>query len=181
MIMTTKQIWKTYSDDLKRFIFSKVKNDAVADDILQDVFVKIHTKLNTLQDVSKLKSWLFSIARYSVLDYFKTNNKTFEIANFETQTQIKQSTHTEKECLYGILKSLPKKYREPLFLSDIKGLKQADIAKQLQLTLPTVKSQIQRARKMVAQGFMDCCGFVENDNGVLVGEIQEKEDCKICN
>ncbi|APY01460.1 sigma-70 family RNA polymerase sigma factor [Lacinutrix venerupis] len=179
--MTTKEVWQIYSSDLKRFIFSKVKNDAVADDILQDVFIKVHTKLSTLQDVSKLKSWLFSIARYSVLDYFKTSNKTFEIANFEIETQIKETTHTEKECLYGILKSLPKKYSEPLFLSDIKGVKQLDIAKQLNLTLPAVKSQIQRARKMVAQGFKDCCGFVENDNGVLVGEIQEKEDCKICN
>ncbi|WP_369806632.1 sigma factor-like helix-turn-helix DNA-binding protein [Lacinutrix sp. Bg11-31] len=67
------------------------------------------------------------------------------------------------------------------FFSDIKGLKQAEVANQLHVSLPTVKSQIQRARKMVAQGFKDCCGFVENDKGVLIGEIQEKKDCKICN
>lgn len=178
--MTTKQVWQSYSEDLRRFIFSKVKNESISDDILQDTFIKIHTKFDTLKDVSKIKAWIFSIARYSVLDYFKTTNQTFEIANFETQTEIEDTNHTEKECLYGILKGLPKKYRDPLFLSDIKGLKQAEVAKQLKLSLPTVKSQIQRARKMVAQGFIDCCGFIENKNGVLVGEIKDRENCKVC-
>ena len=42
--MTTKQVWANYHADLKRFIISKVKNKTIADDILQDTFVKIHTK-----------------------------------------------------------------------------------------------------------------------------------------
>jgi hypothetical protein len=103
-----------------------------------------------------------------------------EIANFESETEIQQNIHTEKDCLQGILKNLPKKYRDPLFLSDIKGLKQQEIANQLQQNLATTKSQIQRARKLIAQGFMDCCGFVMNKDGNLVGEIQDKEDCTIC-
>ena len=74
-----------------------------------------------------------------------------------------------------------KKYRTPLFLSDIKGMKQSEVAKQLNQNLPTTKSQIQRARKLIAQGFMDCCGFVLNEQGYLVGEIQEKINCKVCN
>lgn len=178
--MTTHQVWKKYSNDVKRFIISKVKNKTVADDILQDTFIKIHTKLHTLKDITKLKPWIFTIARNSILDYFKSTNKTVEIDNFESETEIEATIHTEKDCLRGILKNLPKKYRDPLFLSDIKGMKQVDVAKQLRQTLPTTKSQIQRARKLIAQGFMDCCGFVMNDKGNLVGEIKEKEDCKIC-
>lgn len=178
--MTTKQVWTSYSEDLKRFIISKVKNTAIADDILQDTFIKIHTKLHTLKDIKKLKSWCFTIARNSILDYWKSTNQTFEIANLESETQILEQEHTEKDCLRGILKNLPKKYRDPLFLSDIKGLKQQEVADQLKQSLPTTKSQIQRARKLIAQGFMDCCGFVMNKNGNLVGEIQEKEDCKVC-
>lgn len=178
--MTTQQVWTKYADDIKRFIFSKVKDEAVTDDILQDSFLKIHTKLHTLKDLNKLKSWIFSIARNSVLDYFKASNKTFEFANFESETQFEENVHTEKDCLRGILQNLPKKYRDPIFLSDIKGLKQQEVAEQLKQSLPTTKSQIQRARKLIAQGFMDCCGYVLNNEGKLVGEIQEKEDCKIC-
>ena len=178
--MTTQEVWTQYSDDVKRFIISKVKDPIAADDILQDSFIKIHTKLHTLKDLNKLKSWIFSIARNSIMDYFKASKMTFEIANFESETQILEDVHTEKDCLRGILHGLPKKYRDPLFLSDIKGTKQTEVAAQLKQNLPTTKSQIQRARKLIAQGFMDCCGFVMNDKGELVGEIQEKEDCKIC-
>jgi RNA polymerase sigma-70 factor (ECF subfamily) len=179
--MTTHQVWKSYSEDLKRFIISKVKNSTIADDILQDTFIKIHTKLHTLNDVTKIKPWCFTVARNSILDYWKSTNQTFEIANFEAETEIVENSHTEQDCLKAILKNLPKKYRDPLFLSDIKGLKQQEVADQLQQTLSTTKSQIQRARKLIAQGFMDCCGFVMNTEGNLMGEIKEKEDCKVCN
>ena len=178
--MTTQQVWTKYHLDLKKFIISKVKNTTIADDILQDTFIKIHTKLHTLKDITKLKSWCFTVARNAILDYWKLTNKTFEIANFEAETQILENTHTEKDCLHGILKNLPKKYRNPLFLSDIKGLKQEEVAHQLQQSLPTTKSQIQRARKLIAKRFMDCCGFVMNKKGNLVGEIKDKENCKVC-
>ena len=178
--MTTNQVWTKYADDLKYFILSKVKNVTVTEDILQDTFIKIHTKLHTLKDITKLKSWIFTIARNDIMDYFKSTNTTFELANSETETSLETTTHTEKDCLRGILESLPKKYRSPLFLSDIKGLKQQDVADTLKQSLPTTKSQIQRARKLITQGFMDCCGFVLNENGKLVGEIQDKDDCKVC-
>lgn len=178
--MTTKQVWTSYSKDLKQFIISKVKDKTIADDILQETFIKIHTKLHTLKDIKKLKSWCFTVARNSILDHWKATHQTFEIANFESEVEIIKNTHTEQDCLKGILKNLPKKYRDPLFLSDIKGLKQQEVATQLKQTLSTTKSQIQRARKLIAQGFMDCCGFVMNEEGNLVGEIQDKEDCKIC-
>lgn len=178
--MTTHQVWNTYANDLKRFILSKVKNEVVAEDLLQETFIKVHTKLHTLYDLTKLKPWLFTIARNTILDYFKTTNRTVELAAFESENDPQEYQHTEQDCLMGILNQLPKKYKDPLFLSDIKGLKQQEVATQLQQSLSTTKSQIQRARKLIAQGFMDCCGFVMNPEGKLVGEIQEKEDCKIC-
>lgn len=179
--MTTQDVWTQYSKDLKYFILSKVKDEAIADDLIQETFLKIHTKLHTLRDLNKLRSWIFSIARNTILNHFKNSNITFEVANTESETELHQEEHSEKDCLRGILSGLPKKYRDPIFLSDIKGLKQSEVAEQLQLPLPTVKSQIQRARKLISQGFKDCCGLVENEHGHLVGEIQAKEDCKICN
>ncbi|MDG2357538.1 MAG: sigma-70 family RNA polymerase sigma factor [Polaribacter sp.] len=179
--MTTKEIWKQYSEDLKRFIVSKVDEKTLADDILQDTFIKIHTKLHTLKDLNKLKSWIFTIARNTIIDHLKTSKTYVEMSGLISEADSKENLHTEKDCLRGILKNLPKKYRTPLFLSDIKGLKQQEIATQLNQPLSTTKSQIQRGRKHIAQGFIDCCGFVMNTEGKLVGEIQEKENCKVCN
>ena len=178
--MTTNEVWIQYSDDIKRFIVSKVHKKAVADDILQDTFIKVHTNLHKIKNLTKLKSWVFTIARNTIIDYFRDSKITFEIGDFDSEIEIQENIHTEKDCLRGILKNLPKEYRTPLFLSDIKGMKQEEVAFQLNQKLPTTKSHIQRGRKLIAQGFIDCCGFVMNTQGKLVGEIQDKKDCKVC-
>ena len=178
--MTTKTVWDLYSADIKRFILLKVKDDMIADDILQDTFIKVHTKLYTLKNDSKLKPWLFSVARYTILDYFKSSKKTIELHEFQEEVDAQDQEHTESDCLRGILINLPGKYRDPIFLADIVGLKQKEVAQQLRRPLPTVKSQIQRGRKLIAKGFMDCCGYKMNQQGYLVGELQNKADCKVC-
>ncbi|MEM5566775.1 sigma-70 family RNA polymerase sigma factor [Psychroserpens sp. AS72] len=178
---TTKDIWKLYADDIKYFILSKVKDVSVTDDLLQETFIKVHTKLSTLKNDDKVKSWLFSIARYTVLDYFRQRNIQYEMTDEDFIFEDQKLEHTKVDCLHGIIKSLPKKYRDPLFLSDIKGMKQTLVSQQLNLPLPTVKSQIQRGRKLIAQGFIQCCDFKVNDDGYLVGELKEKADCKVCN
>ncbi|MEP3837075.1 MAG: sigma-70 family RNA polymerase sigma factor [Algibacter sp.] len=178
--MNTQEIWKLHANHIKYFILSKVKDDTIADDLVQETFIKVHTKLNTLRDENKMKSWLFSIARHTVLDYFKSKKLVYETTDEDFIFEEQKLEHSEIDCLRGIIKSLPKKYRDPLFLCDIKGLKQQLIADQLALPLPTVKSQIQRGRKLIAQGFVDCCDFVINDDGFLVGEIKDKADCKMC-
>lgn len=48
------------------------------------------------------------------------------------------------------------------------------------ISLPAVKSRILRARKMIVEGFMDCCDFKLNSQGKLVGEVKERELCKVC-
>lgn len=178
--MKTKTVWDLYATEVKYLILSKVKEDAIADDLLQETFIKVHVKLDSLKDTDKIKSWVFSIARHTIMDYFRSNKHNYAIAEDAFVSEDGNPEHTREDCLRGIIKSLPKKYRDPLILSDIKGLKQAQIAEQLQLPLPTVKSQIQRARKLIAQGFVACCDFRIDDNGYLVGELQEREHCKVC-
>jgi len=156
-MMTTNEVWKQYSDDIKRYIENKVRDEAITEDILQDTFIKIHTKLHTLKDLNKIKSWCFTIARNSIMDFFRTSKISSELPDLTAEIDTEENFHTEKECLLGILQNLPKKYSTPLFLSDIKGMKQSEVAKLLHQNLPTTKSQIQRARKLIAQGFMDCC------------------------
>lgn len=178
--MDTKNLWTLYADDIKHFILSKVKDVVIADDLLQETFIKVHTKLHLLKDETKVKAWLFSIARYTVMDYFRAQQLTYELTDEEMVFEDHNFEHTREDCLRGIIKRLPRKYRDPLFLADVKGLKQRAISEQLHLPLPTVKSQIQRGRKLISQGFMDCCDFKMNDEGYLVSELKDKNDCKVC-
>ncbi|WP_046757049.1 sigma-70 family RNA polymerase sigma factor [Kordia jejudonensis] len=179
--MTTTEIWETYAKDVQRLIMNKVKDVQITDDLVQEVFIKVHTKLETVQDERKVKSWLLSVSRNTVLDYFRKSNTEVPLEKEETIVGEETYAHSEKDCLPGIIKNLPKKYRNPLLLSDIKGLKQAEIAAQLNLPLATVKSQIQRGRKLIVQGYMDCCDYKLNEKGFLTGEVKDKKQCKVCN
>jgi RNA polymerase sigma-70 factor (ECF subfamily) len=178
--MTTQKVWELYADDINHFILGKVKNSTLSDDLVQETFLKVHTKLQTLKDPNKLKSWVFSIARNTVLDYFRTSNKLNGLKTLATEEEEGFLEHTEKDCLLSHILNLDKMYRSPLFLADVKGIKHQDISTQLGIPLSTVKSRIQRARKKIAKGYMDCCGYTLNEKGVLVGEMQNREDCKIC-
>ncbi len=182
-MITTSILWEEYADDLQKFIFSKIKDEQITNDLLQDVFLKVHKNIPQLKDATKVKSWIFTIARNTVFDFYKTKGgkEVLPDAIADEESVDSKSSHTEKDCLPGIIKALPEKYRTFLFLSDIEGVKQVDIAKQYNLPLATVKSRIQRARKMIVQGYMDCCDYKLNAQGKLVGEIKERKDCKICN
>ena len=177
--MRTQDIWEQYHEDLRRFIQSKIKDSSITEDVLQDTFIKIHTKLSSLQASQKMKSWVFTVARNTVYDHFRNQNTVMDISDVKAEDSSPLA-HDEKDCLYGIIKQLPKMYRDPIFLADIRGLKQAEVAKRLDIGLSTVKSRIQRGRKRIAQGYMECCDYKMHPNGYLVGEVKDKGDCKIC-
>ncbi|HAW80683.1 MAG TPA: RNA polymerase subunit sigma-70, partial [Balneola sp.] len=69
--MSTTEIWNQFSDRIFGFILSKVNDEEVAKDILQEVFIKIHTKIDTLNERDSLSSWLFTVTRNTIYDYYR--------------------------------------------------------------------------------------------------------------
>jgi RNA polymerase sigma-70 factor (ECF subfamily) len=128
--MDTKTIWNDFSSALHRFIVSKVKEETIADDILQEVFIKIHLKKHLLQKEVKLKSWLFTIANNSINDYFR-KHKTASQEIIPISESDDTEAHSAKDCLLPLILNLPKNYKEALLLSEIKGLKQKEVAENL--------------------------------------------------
>jgi RNA polymerase sigma-70 factor (ECF subfamily) len=179
--METKLIWKQFSEALKSFILSKVKEETIADDILQEVFIKIHLKKHLLQKEAKLKSWIFTIANNCINDYFRKHLKELPKELELSLTEDETEEHSAKDCLLPLILNLPKNYKEALLLSEIKGLKQKEVALQLKLTLPATKSRILRGREELKKGFMVCCDYTLDEKGHLKGEHKDKPDCKVCN
>ena len=181
--MDTKDIWNLYAIDLRKFILSKTKNSTLTDDILQDVFIKIHTKKNSLKDISNIKSWIFSIANNTMLDEFKKQSKKEINYHIEQKTQknnIVINHHNPEDCLLPLILRLPKKYRDVLFLSTIKNLKQVEISQQLDISLSATKSRILRGRELLKHEYMDCCNYTLDENGHLKGEQKNIDECKVC-
>ena len=79
MNATLEHIWQEFADKLGRFIRARVSDRATAEDILQDVFVKIQKRLGQLQDPAKLQGWIYLIARNAIIDHYRTRKETVEV------------------------------------------------------------------------------------------------------
>ena len=69
-------IWRENHDQLLSFINKRIKNKEESEDILQEVFIKILSKIGTLKDSSKLQSWVYQMTRNAIIDYIR--KKKFE-------------------------------------------------------------------------------------------------------
>ncbi|MDX9958339.1 MAG: RNA polymerase sigma factor SigZ, partial [Spirochaetia bacterium] len=156
----SEKIWQEYHSKLRSFIESKISNDAAADDILQDVFLKMHNGLNSLKDGTKLESWLYQITRNTIIDYFRTQNLTRDIPEWLAQPETdpgKKITQELSECLQPMIQQLPDTYREAVILSEIKGKTQGEVAQVQGLSLSGAKSRVQRGRALLKDMLAACC------------------------
>jgi hypothetical protein len=66
---TTKQIWIEYHTKLSAFIRARVSDDVITQDIIQDIFIKIHSQIATLKEQTKLESWGYQIVILKITLY----------------------------------------------------------------------------------------------------------------
>ena len=67
-----ENIWKQFHQQLLGFIASKVNDQAMAEDILQDVFIKVLNNIDSLSAADKLQPWLYQICRHAIIDYYRS-------------------------------------------------------------------------------------------------------------
>ena len=157
-----EQIWKEYHDKLLSFIQKRVNDNNMSEDILQDVFVNILTKINTLKNSSKLRSWLYQVTRNAISDYYRDKKKADNIpaGSFDLESEDEDNIMKEVESWVGcLIKGLPDIYRDAVELSEIEGIPQKDIAKMLNISYPNARSRIQRGRNMLKDKLTECCLF----------------------
>lgn len=178
------QIWNDSRNRIKNFIARRIKSETDAEDVLQNVFCKIHEKLPELKDQDKLYSWVFQITRNAIIDYHRERKIAFEnseellseIAVSETEKNIEEEVLTWLEPMVG---ELPDKYREALLLTDIQGLTQKELSEKLDISLSGAKSRVQRAREQLKDVLLDCCHLEFNRAGKIVEYKQQKDDCSV--
>ena len=177
-------IYEDFSGKIRAYVKGKVRSPEDIDDLTQEIFIKIHTSLATLKDEKKLAPWIYSIVRNSITDYYRRK----DTGSTGVDENLSYSDDDEEKNISGILyclnvfiDRLPEKYREPVILSDIKGVKQKDLAKRMGLSYSGLKSRVQRGREMIKDMFIECCGLPYSEDGKLIGDCMDHENCKICN
>lgn len=172
--MKTEKIIYEFGNELFFFILKKVKDKEVSNDIFQNTFLKIHEKSHQLKDESKVKAWVFQIARNEINDYYQSKQKDFgdikgEIAN-------NGEDFIEVCCLNKMINQLPDIYKEVIDLAYVEGKKQKEIAELLSLSLSNVKIRLSRGKEILKQNLRACCQYEITENGKLKGESR----CSSC-
>jgi RNA polymerase sigma-70 factor (ECF subfamily) len=182
-------LWNQFHDQLCRFICSRIPSDqetaATAEDILQDVFIRIHERLETVRDMDRLESWIYQIARNSIADYYRSRRRLVSLDESQADVQPifdeytgESITETLLPDIREIVLALPEPYREALILTEYQGLTQKEMAERLGISLSGAKSRVQRARQKVKDNLLACCHF-EFDARGLVYDYRE-HCCRCC-
>ena len=177
-----ENIWHEYHVRLAAFIKSKVAEDMV-DDILQDVFMKILTRIDSLKEDTKLESWIYQIARNTITDFYRSKRTTEELPEWIEHPQPDEEVIIKKElasCLEPMVRELPDKYRNAVRMSEMENKTQKEVAEHEGISLSGAKSRVQRGRALLKTMLNDCCQFEINKNNQVVSYKKKEKDCKNC-
>ena len=178
----TEDIWHEYHSRLAAFIRGKVAEDA-AEDLLQDIFMKIHLHIDSLKDVTKLESWLYQITRNAITDYYRSRRVSEELPEWIEQPLPEEEDSVRKElsaCLEPMVRALPDKYRNAIRLSEMENRTQKEVAEVERISLSGAKSRVQRGRALLKNMLNDCCQFEINNKNQVISYKKKEKSCKFC-
>jgi RNA polymerase sigma-70 factor (ECF subfamily) len=155
-----RQIYEAFTRRVLNFIYRMVNAPEEAEDLTQETFVAVYQKLKTLKDDSKFEPWLFRIARNFVYQKYRTRppaTLSIDVLDEDGQpiTQLPDTRKNPDETFQAqeledvvekVIDGLPLKYREVLVLSALQHLSYQQIAEIVGRSLPSVKTDIHRAR-----------------------------------
>lgn len=183
MTPTLETIWHEFAVKLGQFIRARVADPATAEDILQDVFVKIQGRLGSLEDPAKLQGWLYLITRNAIIDHYRTRKDTTEVPE-SLPAELPQGDPEMgelKAAFRRMIYSLPEPYRDAVVLTEFEGLTQQELATRLGLSLSGAKSRVQRGREQLKEMLFDCCRFEFDRRGKVIDCQPRREgSCEEC-
>lgn len=165
-----EKIVDQYGESLMRLAYTYVKNHQVAEDIVQDVFLKAFEKQSDFREEASYKTYLYRITINRSYDYFRSwayknvllTDKITKIVRQEKSTELFVITKNENYLLGEKILSLPLKYREVIILHYYNDYKIDEIAFILGISPNTIKTRLRRGREKLK-------GLVERTEGEIYG------------
>jgi RNA polymerase sigma-70 factor (ECF subfamily) len=160
MTFNTNTAWREFHPRLRRYVNARIGNRADAEDILQDVFLRVHQRLDSLRSEENLRAWIFRVAHNAVIDHLRRRGPETPADGAEPASHNSahtSSSHDLTPCLGPAMDQLPKNYRQALQLTDLGGLTQKAAADVLDLSFSGMKSRVQRGREKLKSLLEDCC------------------------
>jgi RNA polymerase sigma-70 factor, ECF subfamily len=176
------QLWLDHKDALKAYLRKRVDDPDQVNDILQEVLLKVYTFCLSKTGIKNVRSWLFQIAQHALIDTVRNNKRLVKMEedpelSLEERDSAQEAYQEAVEYILPMINLLPSHYAVPLRLADVEGIKQTEIARQLNLGISATKSRIQRARGMLKDLFAECCQMEMDGQGRLL-TFDIKPDCR---
>ncbi len=151
--ITAEEVIDRYADMVYRLALLQVKNKADADDIFQEVFVRLVKHIHKLQNWDHVKAWLIRVttncAKKHFNQYWNRNVSFLDEAEEILSQESGYETVEDEGFVWQAVKELPEKYRVVVHLFYFEELSVTQIAKATRQKETTVKSQLFRAREML--------------------------------
>lgn len=194
---TTEELWQLMHDGLRAFIAKRVNDQGHADDILQEVFVRVHRQIDSVNDPQRLVSWVYQITRNAIIDHYRKPGREREVpAGLSSELEVLHDSPIRSKlihdgdaaepraelacCLRPMIEQLSQDYRDAITLVEIEGLPQQAAAEQMGISLSGMKSRVQRGRKQLKQMLDDCCLIELDRRGGVVDYDTRAAGCDCC-
>lgn len=165
-VLTEYQVCKP---KIMRTILKKIESQAVADDIMQEVFLKIAKHEEKAQNLENLCGYMHQIAHNMVIDYFRQIRKNITLQDFENRTSETQEPNSiNPPNVQFHLTQLPEKYQEALHWVEIEGKSQKEVAEILNISYSGLKSRVQRGRTLLKEQILKCCNYEFDTYGNII-------------
>lgn len=154
------------SERVRLYLRSRVRDAHLADDLTQDVLLKLHLHRAELPNESRrLTAWALRVARNAVIDQYRRNPpSTLTLDQVSPESRPDESNEEPLEaglarCVRPMVQLLPDAYREAVELADLRQRPQQEVARALGISLSGAKSRVQRGRRQLRAMFSECCGI----------------------
>ena len=185
--------WRELRARLGAFVGRRVGNPEDAEDIVQDVFVRMQRNIGALSAADRLDAWAFRIARNAIADHYRSPKR--RDATGEGAARIMEELAAEAigggppddaraemaRCVAPMVRGLPDDYRRAIELTELEGMTQAAAAERLGLSVPGAKSRVQRGRARLKEMLLRCCEIETDRRGRVVAfETRDTGGCASC-
>lgn len=137
---------------LKNFLIGLTKNDALAEDIIQELFAKILTSPNRILEVTYMKSWLVQSAKNTLIDHYRKKKPSLLKDNEVIESLLinhftPEEATVQSEQLASLLDTLSTREKAILLAKEYYGYSYEEMSELFNLPVPTLKSRIFRMKK----------------------------------
>ncbi len=184
--------WHELRGPLSAYIRRRVARPEDAEDVLQEVMLRIHRHADELAGADRVAAWVHRIAQNAITDHYRRSAARPEIAAGAATDLDERASEPPGEpeteglrrelsaCLRPLIGRLPEGTRDALTLVELDGLTQAEAASRLGISLSGAKSRVQRGRAQLKTLLLDCCHVAVDRRGGITEYRPRGGSCARC-